>query len=46
MVFGVSFEGDFAIAIGAFEVEPEDLNAQVCLFIADLHTHVELGSNV
>jgi hypothetical protein len=46
MILGVSFECDFAIAICAFEVEPEDLNAQVCLFVADLHTHVELGSNV
>jgi hypothetical protein len=46
MIFGVSFECDFAIAIGAFEVESEDLNAQVCLFVTNLHTHVELGSNV
>ncbi len=46
MILGVSFECDFTIAIGAFEVEPENLNAQVCLFVTDFHTHVELGSNV
>jgi hypothetical protein len=46
MVFGISFEGNFGIAVGAFEVEPEDFDAQVSLFIAYLHTHVKLGSDV
>jgi hypothetical protein len=46
MIFGVSFEGYFAIAVGAFEVEPEDFDAQVGVLVADFHTHVEFGSDV
>ena len=46
MVFRVSFEGYFSIAIGAFEVEPENLDAKIHLFIANFHSHVKLGSNV
>ena len=46
MVFRVSFEGYFSVAIGAFEIEPKNLDAEVDLFVADLHSHVELGPNV
>jgi hypothetical protein len=46
MIFRVSFERNFSVAIGAFEVEAEDLNAQICIFVADFHAHVELGSDV
>lgn len=46
MILRISFESDFGIAIGAFEVEPEDLDAQIGLLVTDLHTHVELSTNV
>lgn len=46
MILWISFEGDFAIAVGAFEVEPEDLDAQICLLIANFHSHVKLGADV
>lgn len=46
MILGVGFECDFSIAVGAFEVKPENLNAEICLFIAYLHTHIELGADV
>jgi hypothetical protein len=46
VILGVSFKGDLGIAIGALEVEPEDFDAQVCLFVTDLHTHVELCSDI
>lgn len=46
MIFGVCFEGDFGVAVCAFEVEPEDLDAQVGVLVADFHTHVELGPDV
>lgn len=46
MVFGVGFEGDFCIAIGAFEIEPEDFDAEIGLFVTDFHSHVELGADV
>ena len=46
MIFGVGFEGDFSIAVGTLEVKPEDLDAQVDLFVADLHSHVELGPDI
>lgn len=46
MVFGVSLEGDFAVAVGAFEVEPENLDAQIGLQVAYLHSHVEFGTDV
>jgi hypothetical protein len=46
MIFGVSFECDFAVAVGAFEVEPEDLDAQIDFLVADFHSHVEFGADV
>ena len=46
MIFGVGFKGDFCIAVGAFEVEPEDFDSQVGLLVTDFHTHVEFGANV
>lgn len=46
MVFGVSLEGDLAIAVGAFEVESENLYAQIGLQVAYLHSHVEFGTDV
>lgn len=46
VVFGVGFERDFAVAVGALEVEAEDLDAEIGLFVADLHAHVELGADV
>ena len=46
MVFGVSFEGYFSVAIGALEIESKHLDSQISLFVADFHPHVELGSNV
>lgn len=46
MIFGVGLEGDFGIAVGAFEVEPEDFDSQVGLLVTDFHTHVEFGSDV
>ena len=46
MVLGISFEGDLGVAIGAFEVEPEDFDAQIGLLVTDLHTHVELSTDV
>ena len=46
MVLGISFECDFCVAVGALEVEPEDLDAQIGLFVTDLHSHVELGTDV
>lgn len=46
VVLGVGFEGDFAVAVGALEVEPEDLDAEIGLFVADLHAHVELRADV
>lgn len=46
MVFGVGFEGDFCIAIGAFEIEPEDFDAEIGLLVTDFHSHVELGADV
>lgn len=46
MVLGIRLERDFSIAIGAFEVKPEDFDAQICLLVTYLHTHVELGTDV
>lgn len=46
MIFGVSFETDFIVAISALEVESKDFNAKVSLLIAYLHSHVELGADV
>ena len=46
MVFGISFEGDFGIAISALKVKPKDLDAKIGLLIANLHPHIEFGSNV
>lgn len=46
MIFRVCFEGDFRIAVGALEVETEDLDAEVGLLVADFHAHVELGADV
>jgi hypothetical protein len=46
MVFGVSFECDFGVAVCTFEIEPKDFDAQIGLFVTDLHSHVELGPDV
>ena len=46
MVFGVSFEGNFGIAICAFEVEAEDFDPKVGFFVANFHSHVEFGADV
>ena len=46
MVFGIGFEGDLGVAVGALKVEPEDLNAEIGLLVADFHPHVELGPDV
>ena len=42
----VGFEGDFGVAVRVFEVEVKDFDAQISFLAADLHSHVELGSNV
>lgn len=46
MVFGVCFECDLGVAVRAFQIEAEDLYAEVHLVVADLHTHVELCADV
>lgn len=46
MVFGVSFERNFAIAIGTFEVETKNLDAEIGLFVANFHSHVKFGTYV
>ena len=46
MVFGVSFECDLGVAVGALKVEPKNFNAEIGLLITDFHPHVELGPDV
>lgn len=46
MIFGISFEGYFCVAVGAFEIEPKDFNAEIGLFVTYFHSHVEFSSDV
>jgi hypothetical protein len=46
MVFGVSFKCDFAITIRTFEVETENLNAEIELLVTNFHSHIKFGTNV
>lgn len=46
MVFGISFECDFTVAVSAFEVKSKDFDAEIGLLVTYLHTHIELGADV
>lgn len=46
MIFRISFECDFSIAVGAFEVKSENFNAEIGLFVTDLHSHVKFRTNI
>jgi hypothetical protein len=46
MIFWVSFESDFGITVSTFEVKSKDFDSQVSFLVANLHSHVELRSNV
>jgi hypothetical protein len=46
VVFRIGFECDFTVAVGAFEVETKDLDPEVGLFVAYLHSHIEFSTDV
>lgn len=46
MIFRVCLKCDICIAVGAFKVESKDLDSQVDLIVANLHSHVEFGPNI
>ena len=46
MVFGIRLKSDFGVTESAFQIKPEDLNAEIHLVVADFHTHIELRSNI